>query len=372
MQWIIDNRGREKMVSKYIDNKELKRVIEDGKLKPFRIRKILKEQGIILASTNSEQIAEQVYPILWGSYDIEKLSQSMDDGGNYIKSSVLEVEIKDIDNIMDGLEDFFGNASFGMTRYRLSGVSRVNDDQLAVRLRYAIIRPGRNEFISTQYKNTDIIVTKTSKEKALIDVRQASSTEMKEINKFLVEATKKDTTVHTRHISLQILTNENRVAFFDEFVKRNFEEWRFETVTKVELKKYEGSDDDTKELNEEEDSALSSLQGITSAILNGTSIRNNSFVQECLQNDFYITTMGYKFECLSDLREVVVEINFKYDDLKIDICKTYEYDSDVDGLRLHPAMLDVQEEILKMFQKAAYEQYMDILERQRREVMQES
>ena len=58
---------------------------------------------------------------------------------------------------MDDLEDFFGNASFGMTRYGLSAVSRVNDDKLIVKLRYSIIRPGRNEFISTQYKNTDII-----------------------------------------------------------------------------------------------------------------------------------------------------------------------------------------------------------------------
>ena len=68
------------------------------------------------------------------------------------------------------------------------------------------------------------------------------------------------------------MTNENRVAFFDEFIKRNFLDWRFETVTKVELKRYEGSEDDeTKELDEEEDSALSNLQGITSAILSGTS-----------------------------------------------------------------------------------------------------
>jgi len=96
---------------------------------------------------------------------------------------------------MDDLEDFFGNASFGMTRYGLSAVSRVNDDKLIVKLRYSIIRPGRNEFISTQYKNTDIIVTNVSKEKAIIDVRQASTSEMKEINKFLEEATRKDAAV---------------------------------------------------------------------------------------------------------------------------------------------------------------------------------
>ena len=40
------------MISKYIDNKELKRVVEDGKLKPFKIKKILKDQGIILTTAN--------------------------------------------------------------------------------------------------------------------------------------------------------------------------------------------------------------------------------------------------------------------------------------------------------------------------------
>lgn len=360
------------MISKYIDNKELKRVIEDGKLKPFRIRNILKEQGIILASTNAEQIAEQVFPILWGSYDIEKLSQSMDDGGNYIKSSVLEMEISDSENIMDDIEDFFGNAHFGKTRYKKLGIRRMDENSLVVKLQYAIVRPGRNEFISTQYKNTDIIVTKVSKEKALIDIRQASSAEMRELSNFFDEKQKKDDSVKARHISLRGLTNEKRVAFFDEFVKMKFNGWKFETVTKIELKKYEGAEDEeeTKELNEEETTAIANLQGITSAILNGTSIRNNSFVQECLQNDFYVSTMGYKFECMQDMREVVIEINFKYDDMKIDICKTYEYDEEIERIRLHPAILCVQEEILKLFQKAAYEKYMEILERQKKESQQ--
>lgn len=352
------------MVSKYIDNKELKRVIEDGKLKPFRIRSLLKTQGILLTTTNAEQIAEQVYPILWGSSDIDIMSKSIDDGGNYIKSSVIEAEIKDTENIMDDFEDFFGNAYYGKSRYKLSGISRMDDNTLFVKLQYAVVRPGRNEFISTQYKNTDIIVTKISTNKALVDVRQASASEMKEINKFFDEAVKKDDSVSTRHISLQVLTNENKVAFFDEFVKRSFAGWRFSTVTKVALKKCEENEEETKELDEEEDGSLVNLQGITSAILNGTSIRNNSFVQECLQNNFYVTTMGYKFESLTDLREVVVEINFKYDDMKIDICKTYEYDSDIDGLRLHPALQDVQEEILKLFQKEAYKQFSEMLEKQ--------
>lgn len=79
-----------------------------------------------------------------------------------------------------------------------------------------------------------------------------------------------------------------------------FRGWRFVTVTQIEPKKYEN--DETEELSDEEDSAIANLQGITSAILNGTSIRNNSFVQEYLTNNFYVTTMGYRFENLEDLK----------------------------------------------------------------------
>ena len=59
--------------------------------------------------------------------------------------------------------------------------------------------------------------------------------------------------------------------------------------------------------------------------------------------------MGYKFESLADLREVVVEINFKYDDLKIDICKTYEYDSDADlSLLSQPSEIELIRHIAEL------------------------
>lgn len=357
------------MVSRYVDNKELKRVIEDGKLKSFKIKKILKDQGIILTSKNAGQIAEQVYPILWGSSDIEKMSQSVDDGENYIKSSVIELETTDDEDIIIALEDFFGNSVFRDSRYSKIRSSRLDDEHLLLQLKYAIERPGRIEFISKQYKNTDIVVSKMPNGKALLDVRQASASEMKELNRILDNTLKKDTSVYARHLSLGNLTNENRVAFFDEFIKNKFQGWRFDTVTKVALKKYEENFEEDDDGDEEENVPQTDLQGITSAILNGTSIRNNSFVQQCLNNDFYITTMGYKFEHVEEFLGVVVEINFKYDDMKIDICKTYEYDAESEQMRLHPALKDIQENILKLFQKVAYDQYVKIVERQKKEAL---
>ena len=357
------------MISRYIDNKELKRVIEDGKIKPYRIKNMLKNEGILLVSKNAEQIAEQVYPILWGSSDIQKMSQSIDDSGNYIKSSIIEIEIEDATEIINEIDDLFANAPYGKSKYSLMSAVKIDDSHLEIKLKYAVSRPGRIEFISTQYKQTDIVVTKQDAHKAIIDVRQASSSEMKEFNALLENIKKQDSSVHTKHISLDNLTNENKVLFFDQFNRKSIPGWRFETVTKVELKKCEGVEEESKELSDEEENSLANLKGISSAILNGTSIRNNSFVQECLQNDFYITTRGYKFECMEDMRAGVVEINFKYDDLKIDICKTYEFDNDSGDLRLQPSLYNVQEEILQQFQKAAYEQYTSILEKQKQSVL---
>ena len=77
-------------------------------------------------------------------------------------------------------------------------------------------------------------------------------------------------------------------------------------------------------------------------------IYDNAFVQECLQNDFYISTMGYRYENIKEKIEVVMEISFKYDDLKVDICRTYEFDTDIVEMRQHPLMLNRQEKILEI------------------------
>lgn len=356
------------MKSRYVDNKELKRIIEDGKLEISRIKSILKEQGIIFVSTHPKLIAEQVYPIFWGCEDIELLSQSIDDKNNYLKSSLIEIRFEDSKHILEDLEDCFENIFVDSEKIKILGIQRVETKRLIVKLQYSTVRPGRNELISTQKKIIDIFVTTKDNEKALMDIRQVSRTEMKEINKIFEIAMQENDKLQIKHMSLFGLKPDNRIAFFDEFSRRNFKGWNLDTVTKVELKKYIDLDTEMKILDEDEVSSLEDLNGITSAILNGTSIRNNSFVEDCLKNDFYIVTMGFKFKSKEEAQAVVVEVNLKYDDLKIDICKTFEYDSDKEKMCVHPALLHVQEEMLKIFQQEAYIQYIEILKRQNEEL----
>ncbi len=357
------------MITKYVDNRELKRIIEDGSIKTFRIKRVLKEQGIVLISTNPEVIAKQVYPILWGCEDIYKFKTSMDDECNYVKSSLIELkcEVDESENLMDTIEDFFNNSNYNENKFTLSSITRLDDEKISMSLKYMVMRTGRNELLSGQQRSVDIFINKKGENKVIMDIRQASAFDLRDVNKFLIKAINKNKEVVVSHISLNRLTKENRISFFDKFNLNKFADWRFITVTKVELKK--DKDDETREIDEEDGSeARTNLQGITNAILSGTSIRNNSFVQDCLQGQFSISTMGYKFENIKEQIEVVVEINFKYEDIKIDICKTYEYDADERRQRSHPITLKQQEDIIKMFQDAAYNIYNELLKSQKGEV----
>lgn len=357
------------MITKYVDNRELKRIIEDGSIKTFRIKRVLKEQGIVLISTNPEVIAKQVYPILWGCEDIYKFKTSMDDECNYVKSSLIELkcEVDESENLMDTIEEFFNNSNYNENKFTLSSITRLDDEKISMSLKYMVMRTGRNELLSGQQRSVDIFINKKGENKVIMDIRQASAFDLRDVNKFLIKAINKNKEVAVSHISLNRLTKENRISFFDKFNLNKFANWRFITVTKVELKK--DKDDETREIDEEDGSeARTNLQGITNAILSGTSIRNNSFVQDCLQGQFSISTMGYKFENIKEQIEVVVEINFKYEDIKIDICKTYEYDADERRQRSHPITLKQQEDIIKMFQDAAYNIYNELLKSQKGEV----
>lgn len=138
------------------------KVIEDGKIKPFKIKSVLKGQGILLTSNNSDKIAEQVYPIFWGCKDIENMSSSMDDASNYIKSSLIVMNIKNDDEIMDVAEEFFSNAEYRNTRYSLVAMKRMPDEKIHLQLKYYSSKPGRMELISKQARMVDVYVTKKS------------------------------------------------------------------------------------------------------------------------------------------------------------------------------------------------------------------
>ena len=59
------------MVTEYVDCTELKRLIEDRKLKTSALRHYLRKKGILITASNVDDFAEQIYTIMLGCGEIE-------------------------------------------------------------------------------------------------------------------------------------------------------------------------------------------------------------------------------------------------------------------------------------------------------------
>lgn len=95
------------MVTEYVDCSELKRLIEDKKIKPAALKYYLRKKGIVFTASNAEQFAEQVYTIFLGANEISEIRDMMANETNYEKSLVMNIILKQNSNedIIDVLMD---------------------------------------------------------------------------------------------------------------------------------------------------------------------------------------------------------------------------------------------------------------------------
>ena len=146
-------------------------------------------------------------------------------------------------------------------------------------------------------------------------------------------------------------------------MEHKFNQCKIKTVTALTVKKYELSEEDDSSSEEEiTGDENNNLSGISQAILNGQGLRNNEFVQKCIAEGFYISSMKLRYYNSKESNEFIININFKGEDLKVDMCQTFIEEDDV--MTLHPFMRDEQDIIIREFQDTAKSIYNQLIEEQ--------
>ena len=170
--------------------------------------------------------------------------------------------------------------------------------------------------------------------------------------------------VSLAHVNLDLLTDKNKVGFYDRLSAHNFSSWRLKTVVGITVKKATSPEDDIEEEDSENDeSSTGTLAGISQAVLNGSGLRSNEFVQNSIQQGYYISSMKYRYVCTQEAGEFVVAINSKGENLRVDIEKSF---SDDDGtLYVQPFPKELQDEIIRAFQEAANIIFYSLIEEQK-------
>ena len=289
---------------------------------------------------------------------------------NYEKSTIINAKTKDGTDIGGDILDFFAD---GFNRIRSSAFKEYYVDQptksdgvLAVRMTYKRKLPGKNKLIQEETRHVNIRIQRKNETEVSVDIRQTSSFDAQRALEILekVVGNSDETGVYLSHVNLETLTDRNKVAFFDQLSAYSFNDYRLKTITGITVKKSSLSDEDDIDAEViEDDEASGALEGISQAVLNGNGLRSNSFVQNSLEQGYYITTMRYRYICVQEAGEFIVSISSKGKDLRVDIDKSY---ADDDGrLYIQPFPKFLQDEIIQKFQQAANYIYAELQQQQK-------
>lgn len=349
------------MIDEYIDCTEFMRLIEDQKIKPAAVKRYLRTQGIIFTATNAHEFANQVYTILLGCGEMDKLKQIIVHEGNYEKSVLVNTQLKescDADILEYYSDEFNKLRSSGFMGYTIEQPI-INKDTMSLQLSYTRKVPGKNRLLNDETRYIKINIRKSSKKTAVIDIRQQSTTDYQKVLELLnqITATDENADLSIKHVNLGVLVPKNRVDFFDDISSHKFLNWSLKTVTGITIKKSSSADDEEEEelQADEQEQPTGALAGINQAVLHGSGLRNNEFVQKSLDQGFEITSMKYRYASKQEATEFIISITSKNEDLRIDIDKSF---SEEDGrLYVQPLAKSEQDEIIKAFQQVANQVY---------------
>lgn len=355
------------MVTEYVDCVELKRLIEDRKLKPITLKYYLRKKGMVFTASNAEQFAEQVYTIFLGANEISEIRDMMANDANYEKSIVMNVVLRQTaqEDIIDVLMDEMNKQKAVKTEDYIIEQPVRTDNGAYIQFSYSRKLPGRNKFLEYEKRYLRMNIRKVSQTEVVVDIRQQSSVDTKNAIGFIQKLSKGDDLLSVKHINLELLNSKNKIEFFDRIAAYNFKYWQLKTITGITVKQGMTDEDDEDEMLVEEGDEVSTLSGISQAVLNGSGLRSNEFVQESIKKGYYISAMRYRYEHKIDTTEFAVILSFKSQNLRVDIDKTYFEDEG--KIYVQPLIRSEQNDIIINFQDVAYKVYNELLEEQHQE-----
>lgn len=357
------------MITEYTDCSEFMRLISDQKIKPSTVKRFFSKQGVIFTSSNAATVANDVYTILLGGTEMAQVTQMIVSEGNYEKSTLINAKIDQTSEETD-LLDFFADGfnSLRSSCYQGYVIEQPikRDSELLINMSYKRKLPGKNKLIQDETRFIKVAIRKTDKNNVSIDIRQPSSFDAQKVLDILkkIVGDSDDTGVYLSHLNLNLLTDKNKVMFFDKLSAIPFSSWRLKTVTGITVRKSNITDDDDidSEISDDEGST-ETLAGINQAVLNGSGLRSNEFVQKSLDQGYYISSMKYRYTCTQEAGEFIIGISSRRENLRVDIEKSY---CDEDGtLYIQPFPKNQQDEIIQLFQKSANDIFYELISEQK-------
>ena len=357
------------MIRKFTQNNDIKMIVQEKQISTSQIRSILKKKGIFSLVFNAEELSNEIYPIYLGSAQIDKIKELMQTESNYKKSSLMTIVPKeddtDIDSLLEDIAEQFLKYRTCDNKYKIETITTDKNGQINLQISYMKQIKGKVALIKNKKKEVGVTLKNDlDSSRILVDIRQTDNLDLKEFERFLDQVNSlggfKDL-FKIERISLDKLTRDNKIKFFDKLSAYKYDDWSIEDIKGIDVKRAERNEEDDEEDEGEERLSSDELIGITNAMFKGDSIRNTGIVKKFEEQGFYFTSMKFKYAYKKTAENFIIDINFKgTENVKIDIISTYD---DMDKIVFPMAQ---QEEIIQKFQEVVNNIYKEIINDQKR------
>lgn len=351
-------------MNKYPSREEMRDVFRNT-LPPVRVRSFFRDRGILLLSQRHEHLGESGSGFFFGQADLDELKELMDDERNYRKSGQMFVPAP---SKMDDIVNALAQRSRDIAPDRRVSVHRDGDGRAVVEVTYVKRKPGMNSMLEDQKHKVTFVVERQDKRVA-IHVSHQERGEFRAVEKLLestvslVRGNDGDQNLTLQQVKLKGLTLEERIDLFNRFFVKDYENWRLVEVLKVSLKREETDDEEDEVVSDRESSSDEAtpgqLSGLTTAVLEGTGLRENEFVKQCLASRFYFSGAKLRLRHRREAKVVDIEISFRAGFAEISICQSGLLEND--RPQWSPFPKDEQDLINLQFHRLLGEMYRDIV-----------
>ncbi|WHP41461.1 hypothetical protein [Lysinibacillus capsici] len=277
-----------KVASEHINNDELK--------------SFLKQRGIFSYCVKKGDLADILSSFYFNGNDYLELKKKMDIEQNYKKTGRISFPTEKKQDLIESLIEL-NNTTINESDNTRIAVTRDGSNNLRVTLSYDEYKPSLIDLLDVNRRNISIVLNQ-SEDNCSLDYDINSPNDYKKIKELLANikvGLEEDAEIEFNEITLENLTNTQRIELFERFFHTIQTPWRLYELNKLKVKRN----------NDEQSVSTNNLQGINSAVLDGTNLKENQFVQSTLEQGFYFSMASMRLNKNDETNFIDLVIEFK-------------------------------------------------------------
>lgn len=277
----------------YPDSYALEQVLSEFCTRRF-VQEFALGRGIVLTNASQQGMAQHLADYLFGHEGLEVIREAAFGGSEGGSLAGFMVQVQDENFDLEGFLDQRRNTVVDQKRHMTLGSLYAdggeNGHALYGDVSYTQYTPGRVEFIQGIERSFRYVVYRSHEGLWQVLVDCGKSNDSRIMEDWLKRELRREHDCSIDGVSEENLSSRQTVQFFDDLAAEGLGPlWEFRRVTRLVLRK------PTEEFEAEEEHAeveAPELGGITQAILEGDSLRNNPFVKQCEEG-------GYRFAAMT-------------------------------------------------------------------------